>query len=328
MKYLITGGAGFIGNNFIKYMLNKYPKDYFVCLDLLTYASSLESLEEVINQDNFKFVHGDICDQELVDKLFAEERFDYVVNFAAESHVDRSFLYEDLFYKTNVLGTKVLLEASLKYNVRRFHQVSTDEVYGSLSLSDDISFTEESPINPTSPYSKSKALADMLVLEYFNKYNLSITISRSSNNYGIYQHPEKLIPKIVKMALNGEEITVYGDGSNVRDWLYVVDHCQAIDLIINNGKSGEIYNVAANYELPNIQTIKMILDELNIKEYQINYTNDRPNDDTRYSLDCSKIKQELNWNLRYDFNKYFKYTVNWFKENIDWIERILSKENR
>lgn len=326
MKYLITGGAGFIGNNFIKYMLNKYPKDYFVCLDLLTYASSLESLEEVINQDNFKFVHGDICDQELVDKLFAEERFDYVVNFAAESHVDRSFLYEDLFYKTNVLGTKVLLEASLKYNVRRFHQVSTDEVYGSLSLSDDISFTEESPINPTSPYSKSKALADMLVLEYFNKYNLSITISRSSNNYGIYQHPEKLIPKIVKMALNKEDITVYGDGMNVRDWLYVLDHCSAIDLILHNGRNGEVYNVAANQELPNIEIINLVLKELEIDSFEIVYTDDRPNDDTRYSLDCSKIKEELGWNINSNFFDSLEYTVLWFMDNIDWIIRIIKKE--
>ena len=327
MKYLITGGAGFIGSNFIKYMLNKYPSDYFVCLDLLTYASSLESLEEVIDLPNFKFVCGDICDKELVFNLFKEEAFDYVVHFAAESHVDRSFIYEELFYKTNVEGTKVLLEASLKYNVRRYHQVSTDEVYGSLNLTDELYFKEDSLLNPTSPYSKSKALADKEVLEFFDKYNLNISISRSSNNYGIYQHPEKLIPRIVKMALSGEDITVYGNGANVRDWLYVMDHCAAIDLIIHKGKSGEIYNIAANYELPNIETIKMILNELNIIEFKINYTNDRPNDDTRYSLDCTKIKQELGWKIRNDFNSSFKDTVKWFKENIGWIERILSKED-
>ena len=325
MRYLITGGAGFIGNNFVKYMLKKYPSDYFVCLDLLTYASSLESLEEVLNLPNFKFIHGDICDKELVFELFKKEEFDYVINFAAESHVDRSFLYEELFYRTNVFGTKVLLEASLKYNVKRYHQVSTDEVYGSLKLSDEFSFTEESPLNPTSPYSKSKAMADQAVLEYYNKYNLNITISRSSNNYGIYQHPEKLIPRIVKMALNNEQITVYGDGLNVRDWLYVADHCMAIDLIVHNGKSGEIYNVAANRELPNIETIKLILNELSIKDFIINYTTDRPTDDTRYSLNCTKIKQELNWDVESNFDESFKYTVNWFKENIDWMERILNK---
>lgn len=325
MKYLITGGAGFIGSNFIKYMLNKYPNAEFVCLDLLTYASSLESLDEVINCPNFKFVHGDICDTELVDKLFSDEHFDYVVNFAAESHVDRSFLYEDLFNKTNVLGTKVLLDASIKYNVKRYHQVSTDEVYGSLDLNEEKSFVETMPLNPTSPYSKSKAKADMLVLEYFNKHNLDVTISRASNNYGIYQHPEKLIPKVVKMALNGEEITVYGDGMNVRDWLYVVDHCEAIDLILHQGRTGQIYNVGANLELPNIEIIMKILKELEISSFEIVYTNDRPKDDVRYSLDCSKIKQELKWNINSNFLDSLQYTVLWFKDNIGWIKRILNK---
>ena len=247
MKYLITGGAGFIGSNFIKYMLKKYPNDSFICLDLLTYASTLDSLEEVLNNPNFKFFQGDICDEELVDKLFNEERFDYVVNFAAESHVDRSFIYKELFYKTNVTGVKVLLDASLKYKVKRFHQVSTDEVYGELPLNDlNLSFTEESPLNPTSPYSKSKAMADMLTLNYYHCDNLDVTISRSSNNFGVYQHPEKLIPKTVKMALNRENITVYGNGLNVGDWMYVLDHCSAIDLILHKGKSGEVYNVGAN----------------------------------------------------------------------------------
>lgn len=325
VKYLITGGAGFIGSNFIKYMLNKYPNDSFVCLDLLTYASSLDSLEEVINKSNFKFVHGDICDQELVDNLFKEEVFDYVVHFAAESHVDRSFIYPDLFYKTNVEGTKVLLAASKKYNVKRFHQVSTDEVYGELELTDNFSFNEESPLKPTTPYSKSKAMADELVLTYFNEYGLDVTISRSTNNFGNYQHPEKLIPKVVKMALNNEKITVYGDGSNVRDWMYVLDHCNAVDLILHQGKKGEIYNVGANQELANIEVIKKILLLLNIGEDNISYVDGRIYDDKRYCLDCGKIKRELNWNIESNFNESFDNTVAWFKENLNWIKMILTK---
>lgn len=318
-KYLITGGAGFIGSNFIKYILDKYKDDFFVCLDLLTYASSLESLSEVINQPNFKFIHGDICDIELVDKLFKEEKFDYVVNFAAESHVDRSFIYPELFYKTNVEGTKVLLDASLKYNIKRFHQVSTDEVYGELSL-EDASFTELSPLNPTTPYSKSKAMADEVVLDYFNKYNLDVTISRSTNNYGIYQHPEKLIPKVVKMALNKEKITIYGDGSNIRDWMYVLDHCEAIDVILHQGKTGEIYNVGASKELSNLTIINNVLKVLGIDNYEFTFIVGRVHDDKRYSLDCNKIKSELNWDIENRFNDTFSYTVLWFKENIEWIK--------
>ena len=325
MKYLITGGAGFIGSNFIKYMLKKYPDDYFVCLDLLTYASSLDSLKDILNNDNFKFIHGDICDINLVDKLFSEEKFDFVINFAAESHVDRSYLYEELFYKTNVEGVKVLLDSSKKYSVKRFHQVSTDEVYGTLNLNEDKSFTEDSPLEPTSPYSKSKAKADLLVLEYFNKYNLDVTISRSTNNFGMYQHPEKLIPKTIKTALNRENITLYGNGLNVRDWMYVIDHCRGIDLILHNSKPGEIYNVGSNNEYSNIEIVHMILKYLNIKDFNIIYTPDRPLDDIRYALDCSKIKEELGWNLMYSFNESFKNTVDWYKENIDWINEILRK---
>ena len=326
MKYLITGGAGFIGSNFIKYMLDKHPGDYFVCLDLLTYASSLESLDEVIKKDNFKFIHGDICDEVLIDNLFRNEKFDYVVNFAAESHVDRSFIYEELFYKTNVLGTKVLLDASLKYDVKRFHQISTDEVYGELSLDTlDMYFTEESPLNPTSPYSKSKAEADKLVLDYYKNYNLNCTISRCTNNYGIYQHPEKLIPKVVKMALNKEDITLYGDGENVRDWIHVTDHCIAVDLILHNGISGQIYNIGTNNELSNIIVVKKILQVLNVRDFNIVYTNERVYDDKRYALDCSKIKCDLSWNSTVNFDESFIETVNWYKENLDWIKRILSK---
>lgn len=326
MKYLITGGAGFIGSNFIKYMLDKHPNDYFVCLDLLTYASSLESLDEVIKKDKFKFIQGDICDKELIDSLFQNEKFDYVVNFAAESHVDRSFIYEELFYKTNVLGTKILLDASLKYKVKRFHQISTDEVYGELPLdAKELCFNEKSPLNPTSPYSKSKAEADRLVLEYFNKYNLDCTISRCTNNYGIYQHPEKLIPKVVKMALIKEDITLYGDGENVRDWIHVTDHCIAVDLILHNGISGEIYNIGTNNELSNISVVKKILHILNIYDFNIVYTNERVYDDKRYALDCSKIKCDLGWNSIFNFDESFIEIVNWYRDNLDWIERILRK---
>ena len=326
-KYLITGGAGFIGNNFIKYMMDKYPTASFVCLDLLTYASTLDSLEEVMDKSNFKFVHGDICDVDLVDDLFKNESFDYVINFAAESHVDRSFIYTDLFYKTNVEGTRVLLEASKKYNVKRFHQVSTDEVYGELELTDKTSFSEVSQVNPTTPYSKSKAMADELCLKYFNEYKLNITISRSTNNFGCYQHPEKLIPKVVKMALNNENITVYGDGSNVRDWMFVLDHCNAIDLIIHNGIDGEIYNVGANQEFANIDIINKVLNVLDIKNPNITYVNGRVYDDKRYSLNCDKIKQELNWKTSFEFNECFYNTVMWFKNNFYWINKILIKKD-
>lgn len=327
-KYLITGGAGFIGSNFIKYMIGKYPNDYFVCLDLLTYASSLDSLLEIIEKKNFKFVHGDICDKELVEKLFATEKFDYVINFAAESHVDRSFENVDLFYHTNVFGTKVLLDASLKYDVKRFHQISTDEVYGELPLDRlDLKFTEESPLNPTTPYSKSKADADLLVLDYFNKYNLNCTISRCTNNYGIYQHPEKLIPKVVKMALNKENITLYGDGKNVRDWISVYDHCTAVDLILHKGISGEVYNVGVNYELSNFSVVYKILDILEINDYNIVYTQGRHVDDMRYSLDVSKLTNELKWNSSDNFNESFIKTVNWYKENLNWIKKMLERND-
>ena len=323
-KYLITGGAGFIGSNFIKYMFDKYLNDSFVCIDFLTYASTTDSIKNYLDKPNFKFIHGDITDIDLVDKLFKEEEFDYVINFAAESHVDRSFIYEDLFYKTNVGGVKVLLDACLKYKVKRFHQVSTDEVYG---VALNKSFIESDLLSPTSPYSKSKAEADMLILDYFNKYNLNVTISRSTNNYGEYQHPEKLIPKVVKRALSGEDITIYGDGNNVRDWIYVMDHCKAIDLIVHSGLSGNIYNVGAGVELTNKSVIYDILKLLNITDFNIVYTLDRPLDDIRYSLDCSKIKNELGFKIETDFTTSFKDTVLWFKENINWINKLIAKEN-
>ncbi len=326
MKYLITGGAGFIGSNFIKYMIGKYQNIEIVCLDLLTYASSMESIEEFIGKDNFKFVHGDICDTELVDKLFREERFDYVVNFAAESHVDRSFDNGGLFIRTNVFGTQILMDAAIKYKVKRFHQISTDEVYGELPLDrPDLYFNESSPLKATTPYSKSKALADILVLDYFKKGKLDVTISRSTNNYGIYQHPEKLIPKVVKMALNNENITLYGNGLNVRDWINVYDHCSAVDIILHNGKSGEIYNVGANVERSNLEIVNKVLEVLNIKDINIVYTKGRVIDDLRYALNCDKIVSELGWNAISDFDQSFIDTVKWYVDNTGWIERILNK---
>lgn len=325
MKYLITGGAGFIGSNFIKYMLKKYPKDKFVCLDLLTYASSLESLEEVKDNPNFKFIHGDICDEIFLDYLFEKEKFDYVVNFAAESHVDRSYLYPKLFQKTNVEGTLALLEASRIYNVKRFHQVSTDEVYGTLTFDSKESFFETSETNPTTIYSQTKAMADKYVLKYKLVYGLDVTISRSTNNYGIFQHPEKLVPRVVNLALNGQKVTVYGDGKNVRDWLNVIDHCSAIDLILHKGKSGEIYNVGAGVELSNIQIIKFILKYLALENIELKYTNDRPFDDMRYSLNCDKIKQELGWKPTHQFDLSLPEIIKWYKDNMGWIKRILSK---
>ena len=325
MKYLITGGAGFIGSNFIKYMLKKYPNDKFICLDCLTYASSLESLKEVMDNRNFEFVLGNICDEFFIDYLFNKEKFDYVVNFAAESHVDRSYLYPKLFMKTNVEGTLVLLEACRNYNVKRFHQVSTDEVYGTLSLNSSESFSETSETNPTTVYSESKAIADKYVLKYNSIYNLDVTISRSTNNYGIFQHPEKLIPKVVKTALNGEEVTVYGNGFNVRDWLYVIDHCSAIDLILHNGKSGEIYNVGAKTEFSNIEMIKKILKYLKLEDVKLVYTNDRPFDDIGYSLNCEKIKKELGWKTTVDFESSLAEIVQWYKDNLDWMKNILNK---
>ena len=319
-KYLITGGAGFIGSNFIKYMIKKYPNDLFVCLDSLTYASSIEALDEVMNNQNFKFVLGSICDEKLIDSLFKEEKFTYVINFAAESHVDRSFIYEELFYQTNVLGVKVLLEAAKKYHVKRFHQVSTDEVYGELSLNAQYAFKEEDELNPTTPYSKSKAEADMLAIKYFNDFALDVTISRSSNNYGIYQHPEKLIPKVVYLALTNKKIEVYGDGSNVRSWIYVLDHCNAIDKILHFGKKGEIYNVSGNNEIANIEMIKQIMKQLKIEEYEIIYNNKRIHDDTRYSLDCSKIKEELSIDFKTSFLQSLNDVILWYKENIEWLK--------
>ncbi len=261
-KFLITGGAGFIGGNFCHYMVNTYPNDSFVCIDALTYAGNLETLEPIMNKKNFKFVHENICNREAVFKLFEEEKFDYVVNFAAESHVDRSIENPRIFLETNILGTQTLMDAARKYGIKRYHQVSTDEVYGDLPLDrPDLFFTEDTPIHTSSPYSASKASADLLVMAYHRTYGLPVTISRCSNNYGPYHFPEKLIPLIIKKALADEPLPIYGKGENVRDWLHVYDHCTAIDLIVRKGRDGEVYNVGGHNERTNLEVVKVILKE-------------------------------------------------------------------
>ena len=312
-KMLITGGAGFIGSNFIHYILSKYNDYQVINLDKLTYAANLDNIKDIEDNKNYRFIHGDIADQEFIFKLFENEKFDIVINFAAESHVDNSILNPQIFTITNILGTQVLLDACRKYNIKRFHQVSTDEVYGELPLDDNsILFTEKTPLNPSSPYSASKASADMLVKSYYRTYSLPITISRCSNNYGPYQHLEKLIPLMISKAINNDNLPVYGNGLNVRDWLHVYDHCTAIDLIIHEGKIGEIYNIGGNNEKSNIDVVKIILKELGKSEKLIKYVNDRPGHDLRYAIDSTKIKTTLNWKPVYSFEKGILDTIKWY----------------
>ena len=312
-KVLITGGAGFIGSNFIHYILSKYNDYQVINLDKLTYAANLDNLKDIEDNKNYRFIHGDIVDQEFIFKLFENEKFDIVINFAAESHVDNSILNPQIFTITNILGTQVLLDACRKYNIKRFHQISTDEVYGELPLDDNsILFTEKTPLNPSSPYSASKASADMLVKSYYRTYSLPITISRCSNNYGPYQHLEKLIPLMISKAINNDNLPVYGNGLNVRDWLHVYDHCTAIDLIIHEGKIGEIYNIGGNNEKSNIDVVKIILKELGKSEKLIKYVNDRPGHDLRYAIDSTKIKTTLNWKPVYSFEKGILDTIKWY----------------
>ena len=312
-KVLITGGAGFIGSNFIHYILSKYNDYQVINLDKLTYAANLENLKDIEDNKNYKFIHGDIADKEFIFKLFEDKKFDIVINFAAESHVDNSILNPQIFTITNILGTQVLLDACRKYNIKRFHQISTDEVYGELPLDDkNILFTEKTPLNPSSPYSASKASADMLVKSYYRTYSLPITISRCSNNYGPYQHLEKLIPLMISKAINNDNLPVYGNGLNVRDWLHVYDHCTAIDLIIHEGKIGEIYNIGGNNEKSNIDVVKIILKELGKSEKLIKYVNDRPGHDLRYAIDSTKIKTTLNWKPVYSFEKGILDTIKWY----------------
>ncbi len=329
MKILVTGGAGFIGSNFIYYMLGKYNDYKIVCLDSLTYAGNLSTLKEAMENDNFLFVKGDITDREFVFSLFEKENFDIVVNFAAESHVDRSIEQPDIFLKTNILGTQILLDASKKYNVKRYHQVSTDEVYGDLPLDrPDLFFTEETPIHTSSPYSASKASADLLCLAYHRTYGMPITISRCSNNYGPYHFPEKLIPLMIANALNDKSLPVYGNGLNVRDWLYVEDHCSAIDLIIHKGRVGEVYNVGGHNEKANIDIVKTILKILDKPESLITYVTDRKGHDMRYAIDPTKIHSELGWLPQTKFEDGIVKTVNWYLNNREWWEEIISGEYR
>ncbi len=327
MKILVTGGAGFIGCNFIYYMLNKYPDYEIVCLDALTYAGNLKSLSVAVANPKFKFVKGSISDKDFVDRLFKSESFDIVVNFAAESHVDRSIENPFIFLETNIMGTACLLEASKKYGVKRYHQVSTDEVYGDLPLDrPDIFFTEKTNLSASSPYSASKASADLLTLAYHRTYGLPVTISRCSNNYGPYQFPEKLIPLMIMKALADESLPVYGNGLNVRDWLYVEDHCRAIDLIIHNGKVGEIYNVGGHNERRNIDVVKTVLGHLSKPESLITYVKDRAGHDLRYAIDPEKISSQLGWEPETCFDEGMKKTVEWYLENQKWVDDIKSGE--
>ncbi len=326
-KYLITGGAGFIGGNFCHYMVNTYPQDEFVCLDALTYAGNLETLEPIKNKNNFKFVRENICNKGAVFKLFADEKFDYVINFAAETHVDRSIENPELFLQTNIIGTQVLMDACRKYGIKRFHQVSTDEVYGDLPLDrPDLYFTEETPLRASSPYSASKASADLLVMAYHRTFQLPCTISRCSNNYGPYQFPEKLIPLMIKKALANEKLPIYGKGENVRDWLHVYDHCTAIDLIVKKGTNGEIYNVGGHNEKTNLELVKVILKELGKPESLITYVKDRAGHDLRYAIDPSKIMTELGWKPKYTFETGIIPTIQWNLKNQKWLENIITGE--
>jgi dTDP-glucose 4,6-dehydratase len=329
MKILITGGAGFIGSNFIHYLIEKHPEDQITNLDLLTYAGNLESLEDIEHSANYSFIKGDIADRDFIDSLFAKEKFDVVVNFAAESHVDRSITGPGIFIQTNVVGTQVLLDASRKLGIKRFHQVSTDEVYGDLPLDrTDLFFTEETPIHTSSPYSASKAGSDLLVLAYHRTFKLPVTISRCSNNYGPYHFPEKLIPLMISRALADEKLPVYGKGENVRDWLHVYDHCVAIDLIIRDGRIGEVYNIGGHNERTNLDVVKTILKELQKPETLINYVTDRAGHDLRYAIDPTKIETELGWKPKYNFDTGIKQTIQWYVENREWWKNILNGEYR
>jgi dTDP-glucose 4,6-dehydratase len=327
MNIFVTGGAGFIGSNFIFYMLKQHPEDRVVCLDKLTYAGNLSTLEPIMDAPNFRFVRVDICDREAIDGLFAEEHPDVVVNFAAESHVDRSIEDPGIFLRTNILGTATLMDACRKYGVQRYHQVSTDEVYGDLPLDrPDLFFTEETPIHTSSPYSASKASADLLVLAYHRTYGLPVTISRCSNNYGPYHFPEKLIPLMIANALNDKPLPVYGEGKNVRDWLYVEDHCKAIDLILRKGRVGEVYNVGGHNEKQNIEIVKLICKALGKPESLITYVTDRKGHDMRYAIDPTKIHNELGWLPETKFEDGIQKTIQWYLEHRDWWENIINGE--
>ena len=327
MTIIVTGGAGFIGSNFIFHMLAAHPGDRIVCLDKLTYAGNLSTLKSVTDKPNFRFVKADICDREAVFSLFEEEKPDVVVNFAAESHVDRSIEDPGIFLKTNILGTQVLMDACRKYGIKRFHQVGTDEVYGDLPLDrPDLFFTEQTPLHTSSPYSASKASADLLVMAYHRTFGLPVTISRCSNNYGPYQFPEKLIPLMIANALADKPLPVYGEGLNVRDWLYVEDHCKAIDLILQKGRVGEVYNIGGHNEMRNIDIVKLICKELGKPESLITYVTDRKGHDMRYAINPNKIHSELGWLPETMFAEGIKKTIRWYLDNKEWWEEIVSGE--
>lgn len=322
--WLVTGGAGFIGSNYIAYLFNNYPEDQVICLDKLTYAGHVETMASFMKHPHFAFVLGDVVDADLVDVLLRTRPVDAVINFAAESHVDRSLVDSTPFYKTNVEGVKVLLSACERYGIH-FHQISTDEVYGALTLESTHRFTEEQPLNPTSPYAKSKALADAYLIAQGSRTGQPFTISRCSNNYGPYQYPEKLIPLMIAKALRDESLPVYGDGLNVRDWLYVEDHCAAIDLIVRYGQSGRIYNVSANQEIDNLSLVKRLLKLLGKPESLITFVTDRPNHDRRYALDASRLQRELNWSAHTLFESGLELTTDWYRSHQGWIDAVLKQ---
>lgn len=329
MKIIVTGGAGFIGSNFVYYELNNHPEDEIICLDALTYAGNMETLAEALENPKFKFVKGDIADRKLVYDLFAAEKPDVIVNFAAESHVDRSIENPEIFLQTNIIGTSVLLDACRKYGIERYHQVSTDEVYGDLPLDrPDLFFTETTPLHTSSPYSSSKASADLLVQAYHRTYGVPVTISRCSNNYGPYHFPEKLIPLMIINALHGKKLPVYGTGENVRDWLYVEDHCSAIDLVIRKGTVGEVYNIGGHNEHTNLEVVKIILQKLGKSEELIEFVKDRPGHDRRYAIDPAKIHRELGWLPATKFADGIEKTIDWYLNHKSWWEKIISGEYR
>ncbi|NWO21193.1 dTDP-glucose 4,6-dehydratase [Oribacterium sp. oral taxon 102] len=327
MTIIVTGGAGFIGSNFVFLELAKHPEDRIVCVDALTYAGNLSTLKSVLDEPNFRFVKLDICNREGVYRLFEEEKPDMVVNFAAESHVDRSIENPEIFLQTNIIGTAVLMDACRKYGIRRYHQVSTDEVYGDLPLDrPDLFFHEDTPLHTSSPYSSSKASADLLVMAYHRTFGLPVTISRCSNNYGPYQFPEKLIPLMIANALADRKLPVYGEGQNVRDWLYVEDHCKAIDLILRKGSVGEVYNIGGHNEMKNIEIVKLICETLGKPESLIEHVTDRKGHDQRYAIDPTKIHSELGWLPETMFRDGIKKTIQWYLDNREWWENIISGE--
>jgi len=321
VKLLVTGGAGFIGSNFILYMARQYPHYEIINVDALTYAGNLENLRSIEGHSNYRFVKADIADRAAMELLF-QEGLDAVLNFAAESHVDRSIMQPDLFVRTNVLGTQTLLDLAKQYQVGKFVQISTDEVYG--TLGDTGMFTEETPLAPNSPYSASKAGADLLVRAYHETFGLNVNITRCSNNYGPYQFPEKLIPLMIRNALEDKPLPVYGDGLNVRDWLYVEDHCSAVDLVLHKGVSGEVYNVGGNNERTNIAVVKTILAELGKPESLIRFVKDRPGHDRRYAIDATKIRRELGWQPKYNYESGIRETIRWYLANQDWMNQVVS----